>query len=197
MNTKTICRHCDSLCSIIDHTCYPNWDPITEQLISCYSCGKGVADGLFSNSQLQKEYLARCRDCVRDGITSKYVKPCKEVGLDKQLYNAVSSLDVQKVTECLKHGANPNYRCQKSIWVEGRTYLLYDNSGNEIASDENDAPITPMRSCLFSVSNVLNTEQDQANIRQIAQLLIEHGADLEDAAKFNSRYGDTSTWWIR
>lgn len=210
------CPYCNELLPYNDKkthmdNCNPNWNEINGTLY-CYSCGKLNTDkNLFTSSQLNKEHLARCKECVTNNNYNKYVKykytisasyinntnlfyDNKMLKLNKELYSYASDFNYEKVLELLQQGANPNYVRQADIieWIEytdicDKKYIcpvgfyLYDENGNEISEKASYQPTTAFRSCIFSLSSVYCNFN---NIYKTAKLLLEFGADKEDALMY-------------
>ena len=71
--------------------------------------------------------------------------------------------------------------------------LLYDENGNEIKENDSEClqPKYPLRLCVFYISNSLHSENDLQNIYKIIVLLIQFGANKNDALMyFNYLYGN-------
>ena len=195
------CKYCGTLCKYGSNhmeNCYPNWDHVEQQVKCCYSCGS-IKHG-FSLSQLNKKHLARCKNCIETGKNTKYARflhlyknvddfPIELLDSNKQLFKAVYDLDTLLVSKLLLNGTNPNYCRQATalLWnpVVEWAYL-YDENGNEIEEQDEvlPQPKTPLRLCVFMLSNAGNTEEDMDNIYNIAELLIRHGADKHDAVRY-------------
>ncbi len=95
-------------------------------------------------------------------------------GINKQLMNAVMYHDVQAVLKCLKNGANPNYR----------EFEDEQEPGGIIQ------PTTPLRMVMFRISDNMLEDEQLLLFKEIAQLLLDHGADPVPAMEIaEDRYG--------
>jgi hypothetical protein len=113
--------------------------------------------------------------------------------MNKELYESVDCLSLQKVTYLLQNGANPNYVRQAQIWDNKKSKWCdwYNSDGSEKPDDESYQPTTPLKLCVFKFSDCMSSESDQRMLIQIAKVLIEQGADKNSALDyFISRYGD-------
>jgi len=190
------CEYCNSLCkfnNINEHikNCNLNWNDEVG-LLACYSCNIPYDKSLFTSSQVEKkEWLARCKECIKNNKTEKYIKFYYN-NIDDELHNAVSEHNEEKVLELLQKGANPNYIRQ--TWVRDekyKWYRVYDANGNEIEEDDSEMiqPKTPLRLCIFMLCSCL-TKNDE-KIYNIAKMLIEYGADKVEALSYFRRlYGN-------
>lgn len=216
------CKFCNKLFddnNINNHmnNCNPNW---CEEygLIYCYSCDKlyNKNSQLFSSSQLNKQNYARCKKCIQENKLDKYAKYnynykkltsytyeiINLLSLDKQLEYYIQAYDDVKVLDLLKKDANPNYcRQMTTNNLNDRCVLLYDVNGLEKKDCDTEflQPITPLRSCIFFLCNLLNTESDFQKLYNISKTLIEFGANKKDAfTYYKSLYSDKSDnniWW--
>jgi hypothetical protein len=198
------CKFCNELCNynnMDEHmdNCNPNWNEEIG-LISCYSCGELYSKNnkLFSSSQLNKQFLARCKDCVKSNKNNKYAKYVYNykklilyddeiiniLSLNKQLEYYIKQYDYMKVIELLKKGANPNYVRQMTINnLNEYNILLYNENGleKEEIDIEFPQPKTPLRLCIFFLCNLCNTETDYQKLYEISKSLVNFGANKEDA----------------
>ncbi len=165
----------------------------------CYSCGEKNKN--YSNSQLTKENKARCTDCVLNKNIHKfapylhlYEKSCRVdlMHINAQLIYYVWNLNLQQINKLLQQNANPNYNRQ-DIFFDNNEYKYlywYNEDGTEKMEDDDDQPTNPLKLCVFMLSNCLFTTKEKHIIIKIAELLIEYGANTEDAiAFFERRYG--------
>lgn len=206
----TKCKHCNELheySKIAEHmeNCFPNWNKEIG-LICCYSCELLYSENkmFFTSSQLSKEHLARCKNCIINNI-SKYAKyyynyypncikenELSNVSLNKQLEYYVFESNWEKINTLLLQGANPNYKNQLIMSDPTNSHkkiLIYDINGLE--KENNDyQPNTPLNICIFYLSNCVNTDADLENLYNIIKLLIKFGANKQDGLNFyKSRYG--------
>jgi hypothetical protein len=216
------CKFCNNLfdCDNINNhmnNCNPNWCE-DYGLIYCYSCGKPYDKNsqLFTISQLNKQNYARCKQCIQENKLDKYARynynykkltsyTCEimdKLSLNKQLEYYIEVCDEVKVFDLLKKGANPNYCRQMTIDnLNDRCVLLYDIDGLEKEEPDTEIlqPKTPLRLCIFFLCNLLNTESDFQKLYNISKMLIEFGANRNDAfTYYRSLYGDKSDnniWW--
>jgi hypothetical protein len=196
-----ICKYCGKLYLYEDNhinNCKDN------NILLCYSCGQ--PNKQFSLSQLKKENLARCMDCIDVNITHKYEKYkhlyeitefSENLNLNKQLEYYVNNLNFIKVKECLQKGANPNY-CRQAYCIQAnmQKVLLYNKDGSEIEEDDDNLPRpkTPLRLCIFFLSNVYLKEMD---IYCIFKLLIKFGANKLDAFTYYKKRYDINNPLLR
>lgn len=207
------CKYCGKLYvdhDINDHmnNCYPNWNDITG-LMSCFSCGKLYSENssLFTKSQLNKQQLARCQLCIKNKITNKYAKYIHDyknmlanmdnTSLNKQLeyyiIHYTEIFDIEHIRKLLNNGANPNYiRQASSNNLNEFNVLLYDRNGFEKEDVDNYLqPITPLRLCVFFLSNCHNNEINYQQLYEIANLLVEFGSNKQDSYNYYKLlYGD-------
>lgn len=179
-------------------SCTPNY--IDGQLLWCYSCGE--KNGEYSTSQLKKEDNARCFDCVKNGkikkfepydYLSRYIPhKINLASIDKQLENAVSYSDIEKVNELLLLNANVNYVIQETVYCPIRhTHLFsYNIDGTEKPELDENQPTTPLKICVFKFSDCCLTDIERLKIIEIAKQLIKFGASVYEAKEYyESRYG--------
>ena len=208
MNINTLnkyikCRYCGKIFNIIEkhEACNSNNYDEANGIINCYSCEQ--KNKKYTNSQLQKMEKARCKDCVANNIFRRFAKfehlykPIDNyniLDINKQLHEYVSLIDIEKVEHLLKNNANPNYIRQKTFCNNDEWVYLYNKNGREIAEDNIYQPITPLKLCVFRISDCLLTEIDRNNIIKIAEILIKYGAnDKKECVQYYiSRYGEIS-----
>lgn len=210
------CKYCSKLCiygSTHLSDCITNWNDDLG-LTSCYSCGIDFEEKIFSQSQLEKGYLARCKNCTNTNQNNiiKYEKfvhlykssNCEKIvnkqhinkqHINKQLIYHINKLNEKKIYELLKDGADPNYIIQMTIFNEKYEYIyLYDSDGNEIKENDNGKIIQPLNSlrlCIFRLCDCTITNESLTSLYNIAKLLIEHGADKNDGLiYYNHLYGN-------
>ncbi len=202
------CKHCGIICNLNSshiEECIINWNDL-DGIQSCYTCGK--SNSSYSKKQLELGFRARCINCVKKGYAEKYAPfiycykkllydniYLDKITLNKQLEYYVKELDVDKVKELLIKGANPNYHRQETVFLNttDREVYLWTKDGEEIMQNEKEflQPITPLRLCVFYLSNCLFTWNDIEKLYSIGKLLIEYGADKKDALLyFNDLYGE-------
>ncbi len=202
------CKYCAQVCKLdSDHVenCVINWND-SSGLKACFSCGN--PNSSYSKTQLELGFRARCINCVKNKIHSKYEpnihlykklvgdsKNISMLNINKQLEYYVGEYNVEKVRELLIQGANPNYCRQASIYLNNfdRHVFIYDEFGNEIPESDNEflQPINPLRLCIFYLSNMLNSYEDLKKIIEISKNLIKFGADKSDGLKyFRELYGN-------
>jgi hypothetical protein len=208
------CKYCGNFFPFDDElhmtNCFSNVE--FETLNACYSCGK--SNKQFSKSQLAKCPLSRCTECVSSNKTSKFAKfdalyrswgdfnkdLYYLVTPERKLIRAVQKRNKEEVLELLKQGANPNYIRQVDIVKQGICIWAYTKDGDEIPETDNNQPNTPLKLCVFFISDNLLTEDQEYEIVSIAKLLIEFGASSESARDyFIYRYGsmketDSGSW---
>jgi hypothetical protein len=195
------CRHCVQMILLDDddHQCFPNYNSATEEILYCYSCGK--VGQQYTNSQRNKNELARCVNCVGSNITEQYVAISRPNSIDKQLQAEVNQMEPSKnkCKDLLERGANPNYIYQRNVQIRGVWYDLYDGDFNEIPETDS-LRLTPeeqhrllnfKQTCIFSLSNCLLTNVQMANLNDILKMLIQYGAIVtqDDLDLFTRRYG--------
>lgn len=201
LNKYIKCRYCGETYNIIEkhETCNSNNYNEINGIINCYSCGQ--KDKKYTNSQLQKMEKARCNDCLTNNIFGKFAKfehlykssIIDKLDINKQLYEYVSLINIEKVEYLLKNNANPNYIRQETFYNNGEWVYLYNKDGNEVPDNDINQPITPLRLCIFRISDCLLTENDRNNIVKIAKLLIKYGANKNGCLEYYvSRYGEIS-----
>ncbi len=96
---------------------------------------------------------------------------------NEELMDAVSSFNVEAVKDCLEHGADPNY------------YVEVDE-----AYESKNQPTTPLRMVMFRISDNMLEDEDLRKFAEIAQLLLDYGADPKPAMQIaESRYGKYNT----
>ena len=164
-----------------------------EGIISCYSCG--MKNQQYSKSQMQKLELARCRTCVENNVTTKFM-PYQDVAyngashLNVELYDNIANLNYQKVIELLNNGADPNYIRQEFMNINDMLRPLYNHDATEKSERDQTQPNTPIKLCVFRFSDCLLNDNDRMTLIDIANILITHGADTRSAFQyFISRYG--------
>lgn len=206
------CKYCGQICiynSLHQENCITNWNE-NSGLKSCYSCGIDYNEKIFSQTQLKKDFLARCIKCVSTNPNKiikheKYIHLYKKSinekivsiqNINKQLEYYIKELNEEKIYELLKSGADPNYSRQKTIYDnKNHEYVyLYDSNGNEIKENDDDnnviQPINPLRLCIFYLCDCTNTDEKFRLIFNIAKLLIDYRADKIDALYYYDRlYG--------
>lgn len=175
--------------------CYPN---ATNG--GCFSCGSTTNQ--MTNSQRAKELFARCTSCVASRRIEKYAPyehlyfvldywdDRSHLGLDKQLMKSVSGIDRSTVEQLLFSGANPNYCRQESVVKHGRLIWVYDADGTPIPESDCGQPSTPLKLCVFRMSDCRLGIEERQTLVEIAELLIQRGANRSGVAEFfRSRYG--------
>ncbi len=188
--------------------CTGTYDPAVG-ITNCYSCGK--TDGSYTNSQIAKEHKARCKECIGSDNKNRFgqwdylatggpwePEPNPHKPPNHKLTHWVSEGKVDQVHKQLELGADPNYIRQDYVanhWPEYDIYIrslhLFDANGNEIPEEDTEQPTTPLKLCIFSLSNCMNSEQDDMNYCKIAQLLIDYGAEKTHALEYYLyRYGN-------
>jgi hypothetical protein len=176
LNKYIKCRYCGETYNIIEkhETCSSNNYDETNGIINCYSCGQ--KDKKYTNSQLQKIEKARCKDCVTNNISRKFanfehlykngiIDKLDDLDINKQLYEYVSLINIKKVEYLLKNNANPNYIRQETFYNNYEWVYLYNKDGGEIPENNIDQPISPLKLCIFRISDCLLTENDRNNIK--------------------------------
>lgn len=102
--------------------------------------------------------------------------------LEEQLIAAVSNLELSKVMDLLARGADVNYR------TPPEKYVYVDSDHNTVHCDNYESqPYSALRMVVFRCSDSTleylapHLENPQAELGKMAQVLLEHGADAEDA----------------
>jgi hypothetical protein len=97
-----------------------------------------------------------------------------ERSIHKQLMDAVSFYQVEKVKELLEAGADPNF--------------YYDLPEYKVSPKHQ--PTTPLRLVVFRISDSLLEDEHLEKFKVIAKLLLKHGADPKAAMELAEiRYG--------
>ena len=138
------------------------------------------------------------------------------MNLNKELYESVCSINLQKVKQLLKNHADPNYIRQAQYYArlnrvseaneiyddeKGKWCDSYYNNGSEIPDMELNQPTTPLKLCVFRFSDCLLSNSEQSELIQIAKMLIKYGAHTNDVLEYYIyRYGektedDSVTLW--
>jgi hypothetical protein len=187
------CTYCKSIFPSNDeknHTCHPNFDKDVG-ILFCYSCGD--SSGNYTQSQLNKDDKARCKKCVNINNFHRYSQYDHIIDFDESLNESVGDLDLEQTRYLLeKCNANANCPRQKTICISPMKYVsCYNSDGSKILDINSYQPTTPLKLCIFKMSDCTLTLNDQQRIVNIAQLLIAYGAtNFHDAIEyFESRYG--------
>lgn len=184
----TKCKYCEIIYNIDDDhedSCITNYSE--NQLLFCYSCGK--TDKEYTSSQRAKLYKARCTDCVFLSKFQRYIP--YNYNIQEELLHSISNICVDKVLDLLNQNADPNYFSQKKLYNNNKFYPLYDKDGSIVFDDSVDQPITPLRLCIFRISDCTLTNVDHEHIILIVKMLIKYGAKTNDAyLYFINRYSD-------
>lgn len=198
------CRYCAELFNYNNvHTCksIENYD---EGIIYCYSCGK--YDCEYSTSQIAKKEKARCKKCVSNNNFKKYAKyDYLSIGTyhsEGQLYNIndlnyiltynILNFNISGTNNILLKGVNVNHIRQDTFFCNKDlvNYLWYNKDGTEKSEDNFEQPNTPLKLCVFMISNNLLSEEDAEKLINISELLIKYGANKKEAYNYYiSRYG--------
>lgn len=197
------CRYCSELYNYNDaHTCVDNYKE--DKLIYCYSCGG--KDKEYSNTQLVKNEKARCKTCVLNNERSRYAPysylyegkhddELDSMHINKKLIYYITNLDLQKVNEILiDDNVNPNYMRQANFFdtKENRWACWYNKDGSEKPETDPTQPNTPIKLCVFMLSNCLFSKAEKQIIVEIAKSLISAGVIVDNSVidYFIGRYGE-------
>lgn len=166
-----------------------NYDKDNDLILSCFSCG--VNNGSYTKSQLAKKHLARCTNCVNMKNTEKHMSFEYESKygyghVNKYMEKAIEDMNYDKVKELLINGADPNYIRQHSYYCNenNKHYAIYDMNGAEIQEiiiNNIQQPSTPLKLCIFKLSDCRLNDEDMKTLINIANLLLNYGANNEDA----------------
>jgi hypothetical protein len=95
--------------------------------------------------------------------------------LNEELMRAVEAFDIEAVKNCLERGADPNYTLHP----------------DEDKSDGTMQPTTPLRMVMFRISDCDLPKEGFSQYKEIARLLLHHGADPKPAMQIaEHRYGE-------
>lgn len=202
-----VCKYCSKIIDYdnnYDHLyhCVTNYDN-EKGILSCYSCGKENA--IYTKSQLSKNEKARCIECVKSGFSVKFAKfkhlympihyyenYIENNNINLQLYQSVQEINLKNVHLLLQKNANPNYTRQATFFCEHESHYiyLYNEDGTEEPENDYYQPTTPLKSCVFGMSNCMLTDEERNNLVKIAKLLIDYGAKTKEPLEyFAHRYG--------
>ncbi len=195
------CKYCgitNELNSFHMKKCITNWD-LNTGLKSCFSCGK--TDQTYSSKQLSLDHKARCTNCIKYNKNDQYAPfthlykkilftetHIHLLDIDSQLEYYTQETNFDKVKQLLESGANPNYCRQKTISnITDNNVLVYTKDGNKVPESDKEIPQpkTPLRMCVFNLTNCFATRNDLERLIQITKLLIEYGADKSDALTYH------------
>jgi hypothetical protein len=203
------CAYCAQLFNLFDDhilNCITNYDKDLDKVLSCYSCGNENINE-FSKSQLNKRENARCNECVNNGNNLKYAKydylywshyntKYKYKHIDDELYCIIFNKEISEETlnlmkKLLNDGGNPNYDRQDTYYHERCEHIyLYNEDGTEFPETTYFQPTSSLKSCIFSFSDCLKSDDDRNLLIKYAKLLIEYGANKENGKKiYEDRYG--------
>ena len=112
--------------------------------------------------------------------------------LEEQLISAVSQLELGKVIDLLARGADVNYR------TPPEKYVYVDCDNNQVPCDNYEVqPYSALRMVVFRCSDSAleysapHLQNPEAQLKEIAQVLLENGADALDAYRLIvERHGD-------
>jgi hypothetical protein len=112
--------------------------------------------------------------------------------LEEQLIRAVSDLELSKVIDLLAQGADVNYR------TPPEQYVYVDSDHNTVHCDNYESqPYSALRMVVFRCSDSTleylapHLENPEAELKEIAKVLLAHGADADDAYRLIvDRHGD-------
>jgi hypothetical protein len=199
------CKYCSLLHHFIDlnnhnDNCINNFDN-GKGILSCYSCGNENGD--YSSSQLNsKGSYARCKDCVLNNKVDKYEKYGHLYGLfmnpneikfkhiNDHLNYSVNTLNINNVKQLLDQDADPNYIRQDSFKHGSVNVNWYLNDGTEKPEIDETQPTTPLKLCVFRISDCMLTDENSQAIVEIAKVLIQNNATKIEALEyFKYRYG--------
>lgn len=113
---------------------------------------------------------------------------------NNKLIHYICKLDLHKVSELLKNDSvNPNHMRQDCFFdAKERKYMLwYNKDGTEKPETDPTQPNTPLKLCVFILSNCLFSKDEKLIIVEIAKKLISVDATVDDNVinYFTSRYG--------
>lgn len=158
-------------------------------MLWCYTCGE--KDKSYTQSQLKKEDKARCNDCIESENTKKFEpydylhqhKISDKNNIHKQLMDAISAMNLDKVIVLLSMGANPNYIKQETFYcpVKHKHLLSYNADGSEKTDFEEEQPTTPLKLCVFCFSD---PSSNKSVIIEIAKQLIKFGASIDEGKEY-------------
>jgi hypothetical protein len=192
------CVHCNQLYEMNSgHEQHPNGCPLPLPH-ACFTCGTPPPHANFSTSQLNKlreGERARCTACIDAGTTKRFAAPLAP-SLNEELTEAVGEGDVERVRALLQQGANANYVRQLSVRHYGSQAPIFraafSADGTAIPEDDPECvqPTTPLKLVGFRVSDCMLTEAQLWQFKDIADMLISHGAQARLAlAHMEQRYG--------
>lgn len=112
--------------------------------------------------------------------------------LEEQLIRAVSDLELSKVIDLLAQGADVNYR------TPPEKYVYADSDHNTVHCDNYESqPYSALRMVVFRCSDSTleylapHLKNPEAELKEIAKVLLAHGADADDAYRLIvDRHGD-------
>lgn len=194
------CPYCSKCVGYNDkhlENCFQNYN--NETILWCFSCG--VKNKEYSKTQLNKEGMARCIECVKSGKVNKYEPydylyrklhnlskdKLKKMCVEKQLEVSISKLNLKEVNELLLLNPNVNYIFQDTFYDTKRGHehiLLYNKDGSEKQVLKKESPNTPLKICVFMFSNILLSDSDRMTIIEIAKQLIKSGASVIEGKEY-------------
>lgn len=193
------CRYCSELYNYNnEHKCSNNYK---DKLIYCYSCGE--KDKEYSNTQLLKEGDARCKTCVLNQIRTRYApylhmsegaKLLDLMHINNKLIYYINNLDLQKVNELLKDINIDLEYIRQDYFFDTKEYrwtCWYNKDGTEKPDNDPISPNTPLKLCIFRLSDSLLSKDKKYIIIEITKSLIDAGAIVDDNVIdfFTHRYG--------
>jgi len=146
--------------------------------IECYTCGK--KGNIFTNSQMKKSII-RCIDCVSKNVKERFQKYHKIPTINDELHDAVSNHDLENVKKLLSKGANPNHVRHNYIYYKNKNVYTYFSDGTEEPDDSLNQPTTPLKLVVFRICDCTLNDNDIDEFAQIAKVLLEAGADKNQA----------------
>ena len=178
------------------HDQYPNRCPVIpltdDDSSPCYSCNSST--NLISQSQRSRYgWKARCKKCIDSHIVTRFEHFPYDNDIIELLHDSVGRAHIQSTGKLLRKGADPNGKRQLTMYDElsSRGVRVWNADGSPYPDTEIDQPTTPLKLVVFRISDCLLEDADLERFRSVAKLLINAGADRNEAISFaKHRYGE-------
>ena len=158
----------------------------------CFTCNASDEE-MFSTAQksrAEKGSPARCIHCVEKGLKRRYQLPIEYPtaawASGQQLMDFVSAINVEGVRELLQRNADiisiANHKRQLFLGLS--LGYAWDDQGLPWPETDEYQAFSPLRMVAFRISDCCLSLEDLKSFQLIAQLLIDAGADVVDAAVY-------------